>query len=469
AGEDATGGGSGAGDPRRRVLVVAITGTAGVGKTSLAVHWAHRVRDRFPDGQLYVNLRGFHASGAAMRPEEALRTFLDALDVPAHRVPADLTALVGLYRSLLADRRILIVLDNAREADQVRPLLPGSDSCLVLVTSRNELSGLVASEGAYPLALDLPTRPEARLLLAHRLGHARTAAEPEVVDELLTRCARLPLALAVVASRAAARPRVPLAAVAAELGAAGAGLDPFTGDDAATDVRAVFSWSYRALSPSAARLFRLLGLHPATPFGAQVAASLAGEPLARVRRSLAELVGARLVDQLGADRYGCHDLLHVYAAEMAEEHDPAADRQAARRRMLDYYVHSAAEVVRWIAPYRVPVTITAPADGVVVEAFCDREQALAWCAAQLPAILSAVETAGRCGFDGHIPQLAWAIGPYLHVRALWRNDECLQRAALHAARRLGDRAWQAQAHSDLARPYGRLGRYEEARAELRRA
>ena len=209
-----------------------LSGTAGVGKTALAVHWAHRVADRFPDGQLYVNLRGFDPTGAVVTPAEAVRGFLDALGVPPERIPADLPAQVGLYRSLLAGRRMLVVLDNARDAEQVRPLLPGSPAAWSLVTSRNQLAGLVAAEGAQPLTLDLLTAAEARQLLARRLGADRVAAEPEAVDEIIERCARLPLALAVVAARAAAHPTFPLATLAAELREAPRPLDAFDGGDA---------------------------------------------------------------------------------------------------------------------------------------------------------------------------------------------------------------------------------------------
>jgi hypothetical protein len=184
------------------VVISAVSGTAGVGKTALAIHWAHRVRNRFPDGQLYVNLRGFDPGGAVMPPAEAVRLFLDALEVPAERIPADLDAQAALYRSLLAGRRMLVVLDNARDAEQVRPLLPGAPGCVVVVTSRSQLSGLVADAGAHPLTLDLLTRPESRQLLAARLGPERLAAEPDAVEEIVTSCARLPLALAIVAARA---------------------------------------------------------------------------------------------------------------------------------------------------------------------------------------------------------------------------------------------------------------------------
>src|SRR5439155_13006044 len=205
------------GEQPTAVVISALSGTAGIGKTALAVHWAHRVADRFPHGQLYVNLRGFGPSGSTMDPAEAIRGFLQALGVSAQRIPTDLDAQAALYRSEVAGRRILLVADNARDAEQVRPLLPGSPTVRVLVTSRNQLAGLVAADGAHPLILDLLTSEEARQLLAHRLGPDRVAAEPHAADEIITRCARLPLALTIVAARAATYPHFPLTTLAGEL------------------------------------------------------------------------------------------------------------------------------------------------------------------------------------------------------------------------------------------------------------
>ena len=240
------------------VVISAIDGTAGIGKTAVALHWAHRVADRFPDGQLYVNLRGFDPAGSPMAPAEAVRGFLDALEVPAERIPINLEAQAALYRSLVSGRRILVVLDNARDVGQVRPLLPGSPGCLVIVTSRNQLTSLITVEGARPLTLDLLPVEEAAELLARRLGSGRLAAEQQAVEEIIALCAQLPLALSIVAARAAAHPGFPLAALAAELRDARGGLDGFTDGDLTTDPRAVFSWSYQRLRTPAARLFRLL-------------------------------------------------------------------------------------------------------------------------------------------------------------------------------------------------------------------
>ena len=258
----------------RAVVISAIGGTAGVGKTALAVHWAHQVAERFGDGQLYVNLRGFDPTGAPAAPAEPVRGFLDALGVAPERIPASLHAQAGLFRSLLADKKMLIVLDNARDEQQVRPLLPAGPGCLVVVTSRRQLAGLAAADGARLLTLDLPSHAEARQMLTLRLGADRAAAESDAVDQIASLCARLPLALAVAAARAHTRPRFSLAALAAELSDIASRLDALDAGDPAASVRTVFSWSYQQLSPDTARMFRLLGLHPGPDITVLAAASL---------------------------------------------------------------------------------------------------------------------------------------------------------------------------------------------------
>src|SRR5207344_762677 len=278
-------------------VISAVSGTAGVGKTALAVHWAHRVAARFPGGQLYVDLRGFDRAGLALDPGQALRGFLEALAVPPERIPEGLDDQVALYRSLLAGQQVLVLLDNARDAAQVRPLLPGSTGCLAIVTSRNHLTGLIAGHGAHPLGLDLLTPEGARKLLARRVGADRAGREPGAVDEIIAGCARLPLALTIAAARAATSPGFPLAVFAADLGEAGRVLDPFDSGDVATDIRAVFSWSYRALSPDTARMFRLLGLHPGPDMTAAAAASLAGIAADRAGALLAELTRGHLLSE----------------------------------------------------------------------------------------------------------------------------------------------------------------------------
>ncbi len=451
------------------VVISAIAGTAGVGKTTLAVYWAHQVRDRFPDGQLYVNLRGFGPAGTAMAPGEAIRGFLEALEVAPQRIPATLDAQAALYRSLLAGKRVLVVLDNARDVDQVRPLLPGAPGCLALVTSRNQLFGLIAAEGASPLTLDVLSGEESRELLARRLGPQRVAAEPEAAAEIITRCARLPLALAVAAARAVAYPHFPLAALAGELGEARDRLDSLDGGDPTTGVRAVLSWSYRGLPPQAARLFRLLGLHPGPDLSVAAAASLAGLPADQVRPLLAELTRAHLVDEHSPGRYSFHDLLRAYAAEQAHSHDADTDRRAAVHRLLGHFLRTAYAADRLLDPHRDPIALAPPAPGVTPGDPVDYEQAMTWFTTEHAALLAAVGQAARAGFATHAWQLAWALETFLYRQGHWLDLLDCQTTALDATRGCADSAGQAYAHCGLAHAYGRLGRYGDVHAHLGQA
>jgi DNA-binding SARP family transcriptional activator/tetratricopeptide (TPR) repeat protein len=451
------------------VVISTIDGSAGIGKTTLAVRWAHQVRDRFPDGQLYVNLRGFDPSGSVMSAAEAVRRFLDAFAVPPHRIPESLDAQVDLYRSLLADRRILVLLDNARDAGHVRPLLPGSSTALVVVTSRDQLTSLVAAEGAHPLALDVLTEADAWELLRRRLGKDRVDAEPDAVDEIVAKCARLPLALAIVAARAAYHPSFPLASIAAELREAGRRLDVLTGSDAVTDLRAVFSYSCEILSPNAARLFRLLGLHPGPDLTAPAAASLVGLPLARVRPLLTEMTRAHLLTEPAPGRYTSHDLLRVYAADQAHRLDSDEQRHAATRRLLDHYLHTAYAGARQLDPHRDPIPLAGPAPGAVPEPLDDPGQALDWFAAERPNLRALVELAGGAGFDAHVWQLVWTMADFLVRQGHWQEWADVQGAALEATRRLGDVAGQARAHRGLAGAYIELDECDTAYGHLDRA
>ena len=330
------------------VVISAIGGTAGVGKTALALHWAHRVAHRFPDGQLYANLRGFDAgNGKPADPADILRGFLDALGVHPERLPADVEGLAGLYRSVVAGRRMLVLLDNAADVAQVRPLLPASPECLVIVTSRRELAALAAREGARLLQLDVLSEQEANELLVTRLGKERAAEEPWAVTQLATLCARLPLALSVVVARAAAAPKLPLSSLAAELTELGERLDGLDAGDPAANVRTVLSLSYRHLPETAARMFRLLGLHPGPDISAAAAASLAGVPVAAARVALRDLTRASLLMEVVPGRFAFHDLLRAYAAEQPTT---AAGVANTTRRMLDHYLHTAHRAHRVLYP-----------------------------------------------------------------------------------------------------------------------
>ncbi|HET9173518.1 MAG TPA: helix-turn-helix domain-containing protein [Actinospica sp.] len=309
-------------------LVTAVTGTAGAGKTALAVNWAHRAAARFPDGQLFLDLRGFGPVGRPLAPEEAARVFLDALRVPADRIPATAEARLGLFRSLLAGKRMLVVLDNARNAAQVRPLLPGGSDCRVVVTSRDRLAGLTVTVAARPLAVGALTDAEARQLLAARLGASRLAAGRVATDRIVGLCAGLPLALCIVATRAELRPDVPLARLAADLAAAPL-LDAFTDmTDPVADLRAAFSWSYRQLDGDAARAFRLAGRYPDLGLEPDAVAALGGTTPELAGRALEALARASVIQAVGQGRYTMNQLLRAYAGEQAARHDEERTRSA---------------------------------------------------------------------------------------------------------------------------------------------
>ncbi|WP_203912053.1 AfsR/SARP family transcriptional regulator [Rhizocola hellebori] len=451
------------------VVISAIAGTAGIGKTALAVHFAHRIADRFPDGQLYVNLRGFAPGNLPTDPGVAIRSFLDALGVPLQRIPADLDAQAALYRTVLAGRRMLVLLDNAGDADQVRSLLPGAPGCLVVVTSRSSLAGLVATEGARPLILDLLAPAEAGELLARRLGRDRVAAEPNAVDEIITLCARLPLALAITAARAATRPDLPLADIAKELREGQGSLDAFDTGDALADVRTVFSWSYRRLSSAAARVFRLLGLHPGPDIGVPAIASLAGLPPRSTQSLLDELARAHLILEHLDGRYVLHDLLRAFAAEMADRTDAEPDRQAASRRMLDHYLHTAHTATMLLDPHQSPAAPAAAQPGTTPERLADYHQALAWFTVEHWVLVAAVDHAGRTGFDAYTWQLAGAMRSFFDRRGHWQDWADTHRAALDAARRMADRPAQAYACRGIGGAYTRLTQYDHAATYLRLA
>lgn len=451
------------------VVILAVNGTAGVGKTALAVHWAHQVAERFPDGQLYVDLRGYDPSGAPRPAAEVIRGFLDSLGVPAAHVPSGEQAQAGLYRSLMTGQRVLVVLDNARDAAQVRRLLPGSAGCLVLVTSRSQLTGLAAADGARLLTVDVLTDAEARTLLNRRLGTGRVAAEPEATADLVRLCARLPLALSIAAARAAARPGHPLAAVAAALHGERGRLDAFDTGEPASSARTVFSWSYRNLSEPAARMFRLLGLHPGPDVTVAAAASLAGTGAGQAGRCLEELTAAHLATEPVPGRFSFHDLLRAYAVEQADSCDSRPDQQAALGRMLDHYLHTAQAAAGFLCPGRDLLTLSPPRDGVQPERPGGSAAALAWFVAERPVVSAAVRLAADAGLNPWAWQLGWLLGRYLHRSGHWQEWVATLRTALPAAEHAGDVAGQAYIHRDLGGAHTSLRLGPEANAHLRRA
>ncbi|HET9893436.1 MAG TPA: BTAD domain-containing putative transcriptional regulator [Streptosporangiaceae bacterium] len=456
---------SGAG---QRVRIVTITGVAGVGKTTLAVHWAHHAARHFPDGQLYVNLRGFDPSGSPVAAADAVLGFLAALSVPAEMVPATADAQAGLYRSLLADRRMLVVLDNARDPAQVRPLLPGSPGCLVVVTSRSWLAGLVAAEGASQVSLDVLGDGEAAELLTARLGTQRAAAEPDAVAELIALCGGLPVALVIVAARAIAQQHLPLSVLAGELRAARSRLDALSTGDSATDVRSVFSWSYLSLSAPAARLFRLAGLHPGPGLSAQAAASLAGLPLPAAWRGLRELVSACLIAEHADGRFTLPDLLREYAAERAAATGTQASRRAAIHRLLDHYLHTALAAAKLLEPEQPRITPAKIIRGVTLKCFSGRREATSWFTAEHPVLMAVIALAADLGFDLHAGQMPATLTGVLAWSARWQDLAACGAIALAAAQRAGHREAEAYARRGLGAACTRLGRYEDAYLHLRR-
>ena len=428
----------------KAIVISAIGGMAGVGKTALAVHWAHEVADRFPDGQLYVNLRGYDP-GQPVRAADALAGFLGALGLPSQDIPAEEDERTARYRSLMAGRQMLVLLDNAGSADQVRPLLPGSGACIVLVTSRDSLAGLVAREGATRLELDALPPHEAIALLRTLIG-PRVDAEPDAAAALASQCCRLPLALRVVAELAASRPAVRLAELTAELADLPTRLDVLAaGGDSHAQVRTVLSWSYQHLDADAARTFRLLGLHPGPDFDIYAAAALTGAGLPEARRALDVLARAHLVSTTSPGRHGLHDLLRSYASELAAAEDDLGERRVALTRLFDHYLHSAAVAMDILLPTESHRRPRIPRPVTPAPALTDPSAARDWLDAERGALVAAAAYTAAHGWPGHTTRLATTVSSYLHNGGHYPEALTVARYALDAARRAGDRVSEARA------------------------
>jgi DNA-binding SARP family transcriptional activator/tetratricopeptide (TPR) repeat protein len=442
------------------VVISAIGGTAGVGKTALAVQWAHQVSGRFPDGQLYVNLRGYDPD-KPVSPEDALAGFLRALGVPGQIIPLELDERASQYRSLVANRRIVTVLDNAWSAEQVRPLLPGSSSCVTVVTSRDALSGLAARDGAVRLSLDLLSLPESVDLLRELIG-ARVNAEPQAAITLARQCCRLPLALRVTAEIATARPDSTLIDLTRELANEQQKLSLMdAGGDERTAVRTVFSWSYQHLDADCAWMFRLVSLHPGSDFDAGSAAALAETTPQRAARTLAELARGHLLQHGPPGRYSMHDLLRAYARELVEASDGESGQHAALSRLFEYYTQTAAILSSIFPPRRrqagecrQPPGTTAPAT--------DPAAALAWLDAERASMAAAIVYMSDHGWPDHATHLASTISAYLEHGGHLADAITIHRHALRAAHVSDDKRAEADRLNDLGVIELWQGRYQPA-------
>lgn len=450
------------------LVTVAIDGMPGSGKTTLAVHWAHSVADRFPDGQLYVNMRGFDPDHVQLTAAEALRGFLDALGIAASRIPPSVDAQSALYRSVLSNRRVLVLIDNAREITDIRPLLPGAAGCLVIVTSRNRLGGLVAAEGAQVLTLHSLSAEEARETLIRRLGREKVETEAEAVEEIIALCGRLPLALAIVAARAAAYPHFPLSAIITKLKQAKGTLQGFRDDDGELDVHTAFSWSYRILSPDAARLFRLLSVHIGVDTSIEAAASIGGLSVPRAQALLDELTRIRFLTEHEPGRYLSHDLIRTYAIEQRRQFDSAEDQHEALGRLLDYYVHVSYQAYRSLPPHQIFPPPPPARPGVTTNKISDLKGALHWFNNERHVIQLLVKTAAEHGFLSATWYLAITIQHYYQRRGLAHDWETSTRIALDAAIQVGDTYVLSRVHRSLAGAYYLLQRNEEALEHLKR-
>jgi tetratricopeptide (TPR) repeat protein len=452
--------------PVSAAVIAAVSGTAGVGKTALALHWAHRAAGAFPDGQLYADLHGYDVV-RPLSPADVLAGFLRALGAGGADVPPGTDERAARYRSLLAGRRMLIVLDNASTAEQVRPLLPGAPSCVTIVTSRDALAGLVARDGAARLELDLLPLADAAELLRELIG-PRADADPGATAELAVQCACLPLALRVAAELATARDQVPLAGLVAELRDQQRRLDLLdAAGDPHTAVRAVFSWSYRNLDAGAARAFRLAGLHPGTGFDSYAVAALNGISQERAAQLLSILARAHLLQPAGPARYGLHDLLRAYSRELAAGEGQGGPQ--ALSRLLDYYLYTAAAAMDVILPGERGRRPRIQAPPAPVPALRDLAAARQWLDDERPTLIALVASAAESAWLSQAVQLAGILFRYLDYGSHYAEAAAIHDLICQAARRAGDHVAEAEALISLGVAEIRQGRHQQAAGRLRRA
>ncbi|GAA2457507.1 tetratricopeptide repeat protein [Streptomyces macrosporus] len=457
------------GDGRGAAVVSAVAGAPGVGKTALALHWAHGMRDRFPDGDLYVDMQGY-GPGPALTPLRALDTFLRALDTPADSIPETVEERSALFRSLLAGKRVLVVIDNASSSAQVRPLIPADGECFTVVTSRSALPGLVAREGAARVTLDVLSPDESVELLSRFVGPAKVREEPTEALRLAELCGHLPIALRVVGERASNRPRLTLGELVAELEDEQARLDALASqEDELSDTRAAFSWSYRALDPDLRKAFRHLGLHPGPDIGVGAAAALIGCPIPVARRRLRALADVNLVQEVFTNRFRMHDLLRAYALERTAAEDRQDERSRAVRRGLTWYLLVTDMCRRSVLPHSAEVPLV-PAHEVEIGApFGDSAEAWSWFDAERVNVLAALRQAADHGQLDIVWKLALAVSGPLELRSYWSDWENGLRMGLSAARTLGDAFGEAASLLVLGDASWRTGRLDDAFGQYRDA
>ncbi|MGW1888962.1 ATP-binding protein [Streptomyces sp. NPDC002004] len=450
-------------------VVTAITGGPGVGKTALALRWAHKVRSRFVDGDLYIDMRGFNSSDA-LRPDQALDSFLRALGVEADRIPFDEQERAALFRSLLYGKKVLLFIDNVSSVAQIRQVIPASPSSLVLITSRSTLSGLVAREGAARVTLDVLSPEESVHLLREVLGGARVDSEPEAARRVAQLCGCLPLALRVVAERAASRPLLSLTELVDELVDEQDFLDALADrEDELSDVRAVFSWSYRALSEQTRKAFRLLGLHEGKALGGSSAAALLTVSPAVARRRIRELTEVHLLHEISRDRYRMHDLLRSYSLERAVAEDPQEERTRAVRRGLTWYLLSAEAGRKAILPHSHAIPLVPPGEVRAIESFDNAAEAMQWFETERENLVSALRQAVKWGqYD-----IAWMLpvvtDGFFELGSHWVDWKYVHEVGLDAARLIGDDLGEASNLLCLGDVSWRSKSYDDAAGNYRRA
>ncbi|MEU8651038.1 tetratricopeptide repeat protein [Streptomyces sp. NPDC048737] len=451
-------------------VVTAITGGPGVGKTALALHWAHKVRRHFVDGDLYIDMRGYN-SGNALGPEQALTSFLRSLGVEADRIPIDEQECAALFRSMVYGKKILIFIDNASSVKQIRQVIPASRSSLVLITSRSRLSGLVAREGAARVTLDVLSPQESVRLLREVIGPLRVDSEPEAARRVAQLCGCLPLALRVVGERAAGRSLLSLEELVGELVQEQDFLDALADrEDELSDVRAVFSWSYKALTEESRRAFRLLGLHEGRTLCSSSAAALLAVTPSAARRRLGELTDVHLLQEAARDRYRMHDLLRSYAVEQLSAEEPREDRTRAVRRVLTWYLLSADAGRKAILPYSHSIPLVPAGEQVrPVERFDGAADAMRWFDTERENLLSALRQAVAWGqYD-----IAWMLpvvaDGFFELGAHWSDWKHVHELGLEAARLVGNRLGEASNLLCLGDVSWRSGVYGVAAENYRRA